>query len=188
MNVTIFGKGNMGKAIGNQFEKAGNNVDYIASNDQVINLGNIVILAVPYPALDTISKENQEKLKGKIIVDVTNPVNFDTWNGLVVPSDSSAAEQLQSNLPDSKILKAFNTNFAATLQNGKVGYHSTTVLVADENEAKQTFIDTLTPSELDILDEGTLGRARELEAAGFLQMTLAINEQISWNGGFSVIK
>ena len=30
-------------------------------------------------------------------------------------------------------------------------------------------------------------RARELEAVGFLQLTLAANEKVSWTGGFGVI-
>ena len=33
---------------------------------------------------------------------------------------------------------------------------------------------------------GSLARARELEAIGFLQITLAAGEKISWTGGFGV--
>jgi predicted dinucleotide-binding enzyme len=45
----------------------------------------------------------------------------------------------------------------------------------------------LTSGGLNAVDAGALTRARELEALGFLQLTLAANEKISWTGGFGVI-
>ncbi len=115
-----------------------------------------------------------------MVVDITNPLNFETWDELVVPADSSAAQELQKLLPNSKVLKAFNTTFAATLQSGQVGgQQQTTVLVAgDDDDAKATFKEALKGSPLAVLDAGKLKRARELEATGFLQMTLAASEQI----------
>ena len=56
---------------------------------------------MPYPALATIAEKYQKELKGKVVVDISNPLNFETWDGLVVPADSSAAEQLQALLPES---------------------------------------------------------------------------------------
>lgn len=115
-------------------------------------------------------------------------MNFETWDELVVPADSSAAQQLQELLPESKVLKAFNTNFAATLQSGKIGELPTTVLVAgDDEDAKETFKSALASSALQVLNAGKLKRAREMEATGFLQMTLAASEQIGWDGGFGVV-
>lgn len=40
---------------------------------------------------------------------------------------------------------------------------------------------------LKALDAGALKRARELEAVGFLQLTLAASERISWTGGFGIV-
>ena len=48
-------------------------------------------MAVPYPALAALAKQYQAELAGKIVVDITNPLNFETWDELVVPADSSAA-------------------------------------------------------------------------------------------------
>lgn len=188
--VTIFGKGNMGKAIGQNFVDAQNEVNYIGSDDTVENIGEIVILAVPYPAALKIAEKNSEKLENKIVVDITNPLNFETWNELVVPANSSAAAEIASKLPNSKIVKAFNTTFAATLVSKKIGdKQQTTVLMASDDEtAKKLLADSLKESGLAIVDAGTLKRARELEAFGFLQMTLAAKEKISWNGGFGIIK
>lgn len=188
MEITIFGKGNMGQAIGKNFAEAGNNVQYYGSKDTAQQLGDIVVMAVPYPALAALAKQYQAELAGKIVVDITNPLNFETWDELVVPADSSAAQQLQELLPESKVLKAFNTNFAATLQSGKIGELPTTVLVAgDDEDAKETFKSALASSALRVLNAGKLKRAREMEATGFLQMTLAASEQIGWDSGFGVV-
>lgn len=177
MEITIFGKGNMGQAIGKNFAEAGNNVQYYGSKDTAQQLGDIVVMAVPYPALAALAKQYQAELAGKIVVDITNPLNFETWDKLVVPADSSAAQQLQELLPESKVLKAFNTNFAATLQSGKIGELPTTVLVAgDDEDAKAAFKSALASSALRVLNAGKLKRAREMEATGFLQMTLAASE------------
>ena len=84
------------------------------------------------------------------------------------------------------MLKAFNTNFAGTLAAGAVGALPTTVLIAgDDADAKALLAgDRHAPAACDAVDAGSLKRARELEALGFLQLTLAAGEKISWTGGF----
>ncbi|AUJ31544.1 MAG: NADPH-dependent F420 reductase [Liquorilactobacillus nagelii] len=188
--ITIFGKGNMGKAIGENFLAGKNQVDYIGHDDIVKDLGDVIVLAVPYPAAIDIVEKNATEFAGKVIVDITNPLNFDNWDELVVPADSSAAAQISAKLPNSKVIKAFNTNFAATLNSKKVGTKlPTTVLVAgNDQQSKQTLIEALSGSGLQLVDAGSLKRAREMEAVGFLQMTLAAKEKISWTGGFGLIK
>ncbi|WKF85844.1 NADPH-dependent F420 reductase [Lacticaseibacillus pantheris] len=186
--ITIFGKGNMGRAIGENFKTAGNNVNYIDVDDPVENIGSIIILAVPYNVALKIAKTNRALFVGTTVIDITNPLDFDTWDNLVVPADSSAAAQIANELPDSKVVKGFNTTFAATLISKKIGgEHQTTVqLASDHDDAKQAIISALKGSGLAVLDSGKLRRARELEAFGFLQMTLAASEKITWNGGFGV--
>ncbi|CAJ1228522.1 oxidoreductase [Levilactobacillus zymae] len=187
--ITIFGKGNMGQAIGGLMTQGGNQVTYLGHADAVTALGSIVVLAVPYPAALAIAKANATQLAGKVVVDVTNPLDFDTWDGLVVPADSSATAQLAELLPESQVIKAFNTTFAGTLVAKQVGGAAPTkVLTAgDSTEAKQALTTALAGSDVAVIDAGSLKRARELEAYGFLQMTLAANDKISWNGGFAVL-
>jgi predicted dinucleotide-binding enzyme len=61
------------------------------------------------------------------------------------------------------------------------------VLVAgDDADAKATLSGVVTDGGLQAIDAGALTRARELEALGFLQLTLAANEKVSWTGGFGV--
>jgi 8-hydroxy-5-deazaflavin:NADPH oxidoreductase len=87
------------------------------------------------------------------------------------------------------VLKAFNTNFAATLSARKVGPNTTLVLVAgDDADAKATFISAVRAGGLDAIDAGALSRARELEAMGFLQIKLAAGEHVDPTGGFGVVR
>ena len=188
---TIFGRGNMGTAIAGVLTKGGATVEHIGSADSdtaTIN-GDVVILAVPYPAVESIIASHKDALAGKTVIDITNPLNFETFDSLVVPIGSSATAEIQAQLPTSRVLKAFNTNFAATLATGKVGDITTTVLVAgDDEDAKNALITDVNAGGLDALDAGSLKRAHELEAVGFLQLTLAGSEKIGWAGGFGLVK
>jgi predicted dinucleotide-binding enzyme len=187
-SVTIFGTGNMGNAIAQVVAAGGASVQHIGSSDKGTAVeGDLVVLAVPYPALATITADFAGQLAGKVVVDITNPLNFETFDSLVVAPGSSAAAELAAALPSSRVLKAFNTNFAATLVSGKVGNETTTVLIAgDDADAKAALAAAVTAGGLEAVDAGTLARAHELEALGFLQLTLAAGEKISWTGGFGL--
>ena len=187
--VTIFGDGHMGSAIGGVLDKGGASVTHITKGNTGDPVkGDLVILAVPYAAFDDIVSRYGDQLAGKTVVDITNPLDFSTFALLPAPGSSAAAE-LAAKLPKSHVLKAFNTNFAATLASGTLDSQPTTVLVAgDDADAKQSLIEAVTAGGLRALDAGPLSRARELEAFGLLQMGLAASNQIGWTGGFAVVK
>ncbi|MFC7359841.1 NADPH-dependent F420 reductase [Nocardioides astragali] len=187
--ISILGTGNMGQAIAAIAAQGGHSVQQLGENDLDTPVtGDIVVLAVPYPAVSNVIAQRGDQLAGKIVVDITNPLNFETFDSLVVPADSSAAAVIAEALPSSRVLKAFNTTFAGTLAAGTVGPLTTTVLIAgDDTDAKSTLAGVLTSGGIDAIDAGALKRARELEAVGFLQLTLAANEKVSWTGGFGVI-
>jgi predicted dinucleotide-binding enzyme len=187
--VTIIGKGNIGSAVADIAARGGYDVQVLDTTtpDTAIT-GDIVVLAVPHPAVAAILASRGEQLAGRIVVDPTNPVNFETFDDLVVSADSSQAAEIAAALPKSKVVKAFNTNFAATLASGTLGGPTTTVLIAgDDAEAKAAVSALVTGGGLAAIDAGSLKRARELEAVGFLQITLAAAEKTSWAGGFALI-
>lgn len=188
-NVTIFGTGNMGTAIAGVLAAGGASVDHLGSAETGTITGDVVVLAVPHPALASIVEQYADQLAGKVVVDITNPLDFSTFDALTVPAGSSAAAELQAKLPSSHVLKAFNTNFAATLASKQVGDVATTVLIAgDDADAKATLQQLVTAGGLEAVDAGSLKRAHELEAIGFLQLTLAASEKISWTAGFALVK
>jgi NADPH-dependent F420 reductase len=186
--VSIIGTGNMGPAIASIVEKGGNTAELLGSNDTDKPVtGDIVVLAVPYPAVSAVLDQRGEQLAGKVVVDITNPLNFETFDSLTVPADASATAEIAAALPDSRVVKAFNTNLAATLASGTVGDQPTTVLIAgDDADAKSQLADLVTAGGLRAVDAGSLRRARELEAMGFLQIALAAGNKVSWTGGFAV--
>jgi NADPH-dependent F420 reductase len=187
-HISIIGTGNMGQAIASVAGKGGHTVQLLGEHDHDTAVtGDIVVLAVPYPAVADVISQHGESFAGKVVVDITNPLDFETFDSLVVPADSSAAAEIAAALPQSRILKAFNTTFAGTLAAGTVGPLTTTVLIAgDDTDAKATLAGIVTSGGLKAIDTGSLRRARELEAMGFLQLTLAAAEKVSWNGGFGV--
>src|SRR3954469_20055439 len=184
-HISIIGTGNMGQAIAAIAGKGGNSVELLGQGDTDKPVtGDVVVLAVPYPALAGIVATRGPSLAGKGVVDITNPVDFATFDSLTVPADSSAAAELAAALPDSRVLKAFNTTFAGTLAAGTVGPLTTTVLIAgDDADAKSLLAGVITAGGLKVIDAGSLKRAREMEALGFLQISLAANEKIPWTGG-----
>lgn len=187
-HLSIVGTGNMGQAIAAVAAKGGHTVQLLGENDTDTPVsGDIVVLAVPYPAVADVIARRGESLAGRIVVDITNPLNFETFDSLVVPADTSATAEIAAALPQSRVLKAFNTTFAATLSAGTVGPLPTTVLIAgDDTDAKSALAGVITSGGLAAVDAGALSRARELEALGFLQLTLAVGEKVSWTGGFGV--
>jgi NADPH-dependent F420 reductase len=188
-HVSIIGTGNMGQAISTVATNGGNTVELLGSSDQAQPVtGELVVLAVPYPALAQVLEERGDQLAGKVVVDISNPLDFATFDSLVVPADASAAAELADRLPESKVLKAFNTTFAATVATGQAGAVPTTVLIAgDDAEAKELLAGVVTKGGLRAVDAGSLKRARELEALGFLQLTLAVGEKVAWTGGFGLV-
>ena len=187
-HVTIIGSGNMGQAISGLVSKGGNTVELLRHSDTGKPVtGDIVVLAVPHAAIPDILATRGDQLVGKVVVDITNPLNFQTFDSLTVPADSSAAAQIAASLPQSRVVKAFNTNLAATLASGTAGEVPTTVLIAgDDRQAKSQLADVVTAGGLRAIDSGSLRRARELEALGFLQITLAAQDKIPWTGGFAL--
>jgi NADPH-dependent F420 reductase len=199
MDVTIIGAGNMGRGIGTRLVARGNHVKILDRDpDQASELanelshtarteggaeggaagdplsGDVVILAVWYDGAQAAVEQYAEQLAGKVVVDITNPVDVETFDGLVTPADSSAAEELAKKAPSgARLVKAFNTTFAATLVEGQVSGHQLDVLIAgDDAQAKEAIAELASTGGLNVIDVGPLKRARELERLGFLHMAM----------------
>ena len=200
MNVTIIGTGNMARGLGERLIAGGHGVTVLgkeldaaeaAAGD--IETGakagrfgdtisdEVVVLAVYYPDAQAAVAAYGDSLSGKVVIDITNPVN-ESFDGLVTPPDGSAAEELARSAPDARVVKAFNTTFAGTLGEGSVAGEALDVFIAgDDTDAKATVAGLARDGGLNPIDAGPLKRARELEAMGLLHMTL----QNSLGTGFS---
>lgn len=196
MDVIIIGAGNMARGIGYRLAAGANAVTFVdrtpAKAEALANEirkamplarvatapfggslpASVVVLAVPFDAAREIARANAEALAGKVVVDITNPLNA-TYDGLSVAAGTSAAETIAAALPKSRVVKAFNTTFAGPLANGAAGGHKLDVLVAgDDKAAKDTVIGLVKDGGLNAIDAGSLDRSRQLEGLALLGITL----------------
>ncbi len=195
MIVTLLGAGSMARGIATRLIAGGTDVQILgpdagkaaqlanelSTSDRRVTWGaigeplaaHIVILALPYRVVSETLGRYDGQLSGKIIVDITNPLN-DSFDGLVTPADSSAAEEIEKMLPaGTAIVKAFNTTFAPTLIAGEVAGQPLDVFIAGDDAAANADLATLVESAgLRAIDAGPLHWSRQLEAIALLHITL----------------
>ena len=147
-----------------------------------------MVVALPYGSYDEVLSPYPAALKGKIVLDPSNPIDFNTGDSVITPAGSSAAARLADKYAGARVVKAFNTNFAGTLASGTVGDAATTVLVAgDDADAKDARARSGNRRGLRVADTGGLKRAHELESLGAVQIGLAASSQVQWSNGFAVV-
>jgi 8-hydroxy-5-deazaflavin:NADPH oxidoreductase len=190
VKITIIGAGNMGRGIGMRAVAGGHDVEVIDRNPEDAQAlagelgggatavepggpigGDLVVLALYYASIAEAVEQHRNQLGDKVVVEISVPLDWDTMDGFVVPDDSSAAEEVQKLLPDAKVVKAFCTTFARTLQTGeKNGVPLDVPMAGDDEDAKQQVAALVEGGGMRPIDLGPLRRARQLENATFLHM------------------
>lgn len=194
MKIGIIGSGNVGSALGKIWagndneimfssrhpeklkglaESIGKNVCY-GLPAEAAKYGEVVVLSVPWTqALDAL--ESAGSLKGKVLIDCTNPLKPD-MSGLAVGHTTSAAEEVAKAAPGARVVKAFNTTFAAVMHSPSRTFGSqkaTGFYCGDDSSAKATVSELIKETGLDPLDVGPLMCARYLEPLAMLAMQIA---------------
>jgi 8-hydroxy-5-deazaflavin:NADPH oxidoreductase len=203
MDITIIGTGNMARGIGTRALAGGHSVTLLGTETAKAQAladdlsgdvragqvgdplaGDVVVLAVWYPAVDDILGRYGDQLDRKVVVDITNPIDVDAFEPLQLEA-GSAAQDIAAKAPGAQVVKAFNTTFAGTLAEGEVAGQPLDVLIAsDHQDAKETVRRIVADAGLRPIDVGPLKRARELEALGYLHM--AIQQPLETNYGSTV--
>ncbi|WP_167133121.1 NADPH-dependent F420 reductase [Paramicrobacterium chengjingii] len=202
--ISIIGSGKMSGAIAEVAMRAGANIqiikrsaaspsaarpgfEYGVMGDELT--GDLIVLAVPYGAYPSILEHYRDQLSEKVIIDISNPIDFSTYDELTSPADSSTAAELAKMLPEgAAVVKAFNVNLGDTLTTGTNGTTRTTVLYAgDFADAKVVVAALIEASGMRAVDVGPLTRARELEAMGFLQIIMAAVGKTRYESGFTLL-
>lgn len=191
MDVTIIGTGNMARGIATRALAGGHAVTLLGTTAEKAQTltgeldgdvrsgtpgdpitGDVVVLAVWYQALDDVLGRYGDELAGKTVVDITNPVDPQTYAPLTV-AGGSVAQEIAAKVPAAKVVKAFNTTFAGSLITGAVSGTPLDVFVAsDDDGAKATVRELAESSGLRVLDAGPLALARQLEGAGYVHMAI----------------
>lgn len=187
MNIAILGNGSVGNRL----------LSLLASKHQVqlcsrdssnglpsyaegIRDADVVILAVPFLALEELLPTLAAELAGRIVVDATNPLNPD-WSPVLLGQESSAGERVAQLLPESKVVKAFNTIFADAMTPESLvrdGQRITTFIASDDTQAGARVAKLAADAGFTPLETGSLSTSRYLEAMAHLNIQLAVNQNL----------
>jgi predicted dinucleotide-binding enzyme len=192
VDVTIIGTGKMARAIATRALAGGHDVTLVGTEienaqqlaDELSGSGSgsvkagdspsgeVVVLAVWYPTIVDVARQHAADLDGKVVVDISNPIDVSQFEPLDLDAGSSAEEVAQA-APGASVVKAFNTTFANTLEPGEVAGQPLDVFIAgDDADAKARVGDLVESAGLRPIDAGPLRRARQVEALGYLHMAV----------------
>lgn len=201
MKVGIIGAGNVGTALGAASVRAGHEVTITsadagqaqvvagqinsasaATNSDAVAGAELVILAVPFDAVQTIVEELGPLLDGKVAINVTNRFAAEQLDG------ASNAELIQQLAPGAKVIKAFNTIFAAHQSDPLVdGVQLDGFVAGDDADAKQQVLELVGSLGFRPIDAGSLAMARALEGMGTLNISLNMNNGWPWQSGWKLV-
>jgi NADPH-dependent F420 reductase len=206
MQIAIIGSGNVGRALATSTTRAGHDVRLSAahpehaqsaaeqtgaraasSNREAVASADVVILAVPYPAVDATLADVADALDGKVVVDATNRVNVSDPGSVL--DGTSAAEQIQARVPRARVVKAFNTAFASRQANPVMdGTAADGYVAGDDQEAKATVLELVGSLGFRPVDAGPLVMARVLEGMALLTITYQIRNQGTWQSAWKMVE
>lgn len=148
---------------------------------------DVIILALPYGAEKEVAAKIKEVANQKIVVSLSNPLN-ESFDGLVTAPDTSAAEKLQKQLPNSKVVKAFNTTFASDFATPVIGGKQVDSFIAgNDEEAVNTVTDLVRTAGFSPIIAGNLSVSRTLENMQLLLIQLGIKYNYNWLAGWKIL-
>jgi NADPH-dependent F420 reductase len=204
MKITIIGTGNMAKAIGTRLVGGGHEIRFHARemeqgevlakslNADVEAMGaqldDVVVLAVPFSEIVNIAEQYGDAFSGKVVIDITNPIDFATFE-LVPPAGTAGAEEVANLMPEASVVKAFNTTFAGTLLKGEIAGMPLDVFVAaDDPAAKETVMQLVKDAGLRAINAGPLENARHLEGFQLIHMSQQDELGAGWMSGIKIVQ
>ena len=184
--VAIIGTGDMGDSLGPRFAELGYSVVYgsrhpdgakaqgvrqltgpnarVTSQREAAQAAQIVILAVPWPAMETVA-QNLGSLDGKIVIDISFPSEQADDGYYQSMVETSSAEMIQQWNPGARVVKTFALQASYVIDDpGVVGGPVSIPIASDDREAKEQVAKIIVAMGLDPIDAGPLRMSRELEA------------------------
>ena len=213
MKIGIIGSGNVGKALGSGFIKHGYEVMIGTRNPQKLSewkekagksgriggvaetasFGDIIVLAVKGTvAKDTLKMAGEKNLKGKTVIDTTNPIaEAPPDHGVLkyfTTLENSLMEQLQVAFPEARFVKAFNSVGNAFMVNPDFGGIKPTMFICgNDANAKTEVSKILDLFGFEIEDLGSVEAARAIEPLCILWCIPGILRN-QWTHAFKLLK
>ncbi len=199
MKIAIVGYGNVGKQLAALFSAAGHDVligtkDGTQGGDVYRALplqaaaaqADILAIALPFGAVKEVLAPLASALAGKIVLDVTNPVNAD-WSPMLLGQENSAAEEIARLVPQAHVVKAFNTIFADVMpheHHDRAGQLISAFVASDNADAAVTVLELARACRFAPVAVGPLRMARQLEALAHLNIQIAVGQGGGTNAAF----
>jgi NADPH-dependent F420 reductase len=157
-------KNKVGKLSANLKEKnPAADVEVVECEREACWEADIILMAVPYEAEREVAEKIREVTTQKVVIDLSNPLN-EKYDRLITAPGTSAAEELQKELPNSKVVKAFNTIFSTDFTQAlKESKQIKTFIAGDDQEAVQTVSDMATAIGFEPVVCGSLSASRTIE-------------------------
>ena len=148
---------------------------------------DIIIPAVPFGAEKEVADRIREVANQKIVISIANPIN-ESYSGLQTSGETSAAEELQKLLPYSKVIKAFNTTFAADFSNPVINGQQVDAFIAGNNEdALKTVSELVSTAGFNPIISGDLTASRLLESMQLHLIQLSLKYNYNWVAGYKIL-
>ena len=206
MNIAIIGTGNVGGALGSSLSRAGHSVTFYSRDEQkktdvataneassaatavkAVEGADVVILAVPYAAAVEVAREIAPAVRGKVVIDTTNPLKSD-YTGLHTTTGDSAAMEIAAVLDGAHVVKAFNTVFAGVQADAGARSETPDALFATDDDQARAIVAELAESiGFRPVWVGPLSAARELEALAWLNIRLQMLNGGAWNTAIRLV-
>lgn len=156
------------------------------TSDAAAEGADMVVLAVPSPAVAEVCDEIRRHVTGRIVVDPTNPLEPDL-SGLL-DATRSVAEVIAALLPGASVVKALNTVLGGRLTDPVVdGVRLDGLYAGDDPQANAAVAELLGAMGFRPLDAGPLRAARSLEHLAFLNVSLNVRNGWSWSSGWKLL-
>jgi len=137
-----------------------------ASNADAAQAADVVFLTFPYEGQRPTLEQLQDPLKGKVVVDVIAPMQFQRGRGAsaVEVAAGSAAQEAQELLPDSLVVAAFQNASAEELQQPDTVMDGDVVVCSEHQEPKALVMELVRKiPQLRPVDGGSLANAKYVE-------------------------
>ena len=172
-----------------QIEKSGTEAEIftISCAKEASWEADIIIVATPYAAEKEVAERIREVATGKIVISISNPLSS-SYNDLVTNPDTSAAEELQKLLPNSRVVKTFNTTFAADFITPVIDGKTADAFIAGNNgDAVDTVSQIVKAAGFNPVVAGDLPVSRTLERMQLMLIQLNMKYNYNWLAGWKIL-